>query len=242
MSKQSDKLHIDRLMLIGEMASGIIHDINNPLSIAIASIELTKFNLEDLKSEENSENIDKVLKYINNIELSLSRIAEISESVRVLSYKDQSNQMSDINLILLLKDVNSFCKSFLYANEIDLTISCDQNICIKGNRTMLTQLFVNLVKNANDAILNSDVFNKWISIDAGTEDSFVVIKITDGGSGIPSEIAEKIFDSFFTTKALGVGTGLGLGLCKQIVEHHNGTLNYNKDNSNTQFIIKINNK
>jgi signal transduction histidine kinase len=66
-----------------------------------------------------------------------------------------------------------------------------------------------------------------------------IISVTDSGSGIPKDIAAKIMEPFFTTKTLGQGTGLGLSLCNNIFQMHQGTFNYNSSHSNTQFVITL---
>lgn len=244
MSDNKDKLHLDRILMIGEMSAGIIHDINNPLTIAMASIELGKMDLDELIEEGLKNDIDSynkikaLKKYLTNIEMSLSRIAQISESVRVLSYNG-STDFQEIELTQLLTDVNSFCNNFLRKNDIELTINNKNPIMISGNRTMLSQLFINLIKNAADAIANLPCFNKWIEISCLDDESNIIVKIVDGGSGIPPEICEKIFDPFFTTKELGSGTGLGLGLCLQIINHHHGAISVDKNAKNTTFVITI---
>lgn len=232
-------MHTERLLMIGEMSAGIIHDINNPLSIAVASLELSKMNLDDMLDGDISEDKIKVIKkYLNNMESSLSRISKISESVRILSYGDES-EFECVNLSHLLSDVGIFCQSFLNKNEVDLNTDISSDYIIKGNQTMLTQLFVNLIKNASDAISDLDCFNKWVNISCVDHKDCLELKIVDGGMGIPEAIRSKIFDPFFTTKKLGVGTGLGLGLCRQIVEYHAGTIEVEVNSKNTTFIIKL---
>jgi signal transduction histidine kinase len=103
--------------------------------------------------------------------------------------------------------------------------------------TQITQVLINLVNNAHDAIKN--LKEKWIEIAVNDSDHYVEISITDSGPGIPAGIKEKIMQPFFTTKAVGQGTGLGLSLSKSIIDSHKGFLLIDDNCPHTKFTILL---
>ena len=119
--------------------------------------------------------------------------------------------------------------------EVDLK-SSDRQITISGNLLMLKQLFLNLVKNAVESVGTS---RGKISISIEEDDSQAVIEIADNGRGIPSEDLDKIFEPFYTSKA-ATNTGLGLSLCREIVEKHRGTISIQSEvGKGTSVILRF---
>ena len=110
-----------------------------------------------------------------------------------------------------------------------------------GNMTEMHQVFLNILKNAREAIEEKGGTEKIITVETlAPDDKFMEVKFTDTGSGMAEETKNKIFDAFFTTKEVGKGTGLGLSLCYEIMQRHNGDLIVeSQEGGGTTFHIKI---
>lgn len=234
-------LHKLKLLSLGEMTAGIVHDIKNPINVSLNSIELIKYQIDELFEEDLDGEILETLKDIkekmNFLEEGTSRVNDVIEGVTLLSRKDQTS-FENFNLNTFLKKTTSFLKYELDKNGVSLDINCDRNLIIKGKESLLTQVIVNIIKNAIDAVIDQPYNKRWIEINASEEDRYTILKIKDSGKGIPSDIKEKILEPFFTTKEVGKGTGLGLSLSSQIMELHQGELSI-ENSKETTFILKI---
>lgn len=232
----------DTLKLLGEMTSGVAHDLNNPLSGIIASVSLAKMNLEDmsLNNKINKQVLNETLEMMDEIQVCSSRISEMISGIKAYTHQG-SLVFKDEYLLQVVKNSVSFCKGFLKSNDIDLTIKSE--LVSKGIISILapeiTRVIVNLINNSKDAIKNLTRNRKWIEIKIYEDASNMYVSITDGGRGIPMEIQNKIFDSFFTTKGYGEGTGLGLSQAKSTMKKHNGDIVIDNENKNTSFILKF---
>jgi PAS domain S-box-containing protein len=218
--KQAEEaaLASQKLASIGSLAAGMAHEINSPLQIVTG---LT----ERLTRKLNADQIDKeqFLTDINTINRSGWRIANIIRSL--LTYSRQSahqiapHQLNDIieSTLLLIEHQLISWSSISIEKELaqDLPmIHCDNN--------NITQLVINLLENARDAMPGGG----WIKIitTCSPENEGVILQISDTGSGMPAEVQSRIFDPFFTTKEIGKGTGLGLSIVHGIVEVHSGEI------------------
>ena len=119
--------------------------------------------------------------------------------------------------------------------EVRLNLNCwDQRI--RANEIQITQMLLNLILNAFDAMGETGV----LTMDTTFDDQSVNLRITDDGCGIPESLQQKVFDPFFTTKESGKGTGLGLSIVAQVVEDHNGTIQMkSKPGKGTVFQISL---
>jgi signal transduction histidine kinase len=231
----------DKFLILGEMTSNIMHDIATPLDVSISSLELLKLNI--VESEIDQEDKDKFLKYVRSSEDGIEKISQISQSVlNVLRNKKQTPR--NINLVSLLEETTSFLGTQFAKNKIDFTISIKDHIS-KNNfdylcmDTFISQVYFNLIKNSCDAIAENADFSKWIEFKFDINKNFIKIYCIDGGTGIPKDIANNIFDKQFTTKDAGKGTGLGLSFTKKIIEEHGGTIKINNECRNTCFEISL---
>jgi len=115
--------------------------------------------------------------------------------------------------------------------------SLPEDLCFEGREVEISQVVLNLLSNASDAI--ETLSDKWIKLSVFSRQDFVEIHITDSGDGIRPEIRKKIFQPFFTTKAIGRGTGMGLSISSGIIQKHRGELQIDSQNPNTCFIIRL---
>ena len=218
---------------LAEMSGGIAHEINNPLQVLSTHISLMKKQLSGIK-----ETPDRVLKSLEQMDETVTRISKLVKSLKNLSRNVESENLTTFLLSSVFEDLLSVSSQKLKHLNIDLKIQGDTNIKVHGQIVPLSQVFINLINNAIDAIDNHD--NKWIKIDIFNNDGNKnIITLTDSGLGIPKDVTQKIMLPFFTTKDPGKGTGLGLSISTSLIEKMGGSLYYDVSSFNTKFIIEL---
>lgn len=188
----------------------LAHEIMNTIA-PIISLSQTLASYPELS--------DKAIRGLHIIQEQSERLMEFTESFRHLSYLPQPEKQC-FSLSHLLHKLKELLDSDFQENQITFTLYCSlESIFIIGDEKQLSQVFLNLLKNAMQALEGRS--QGIISINVEQKE-YVIIDITDNGVGIPAEIQEKVFIPFYTTKS--EGTGIGLSLCKEIVRRHNGHL------------------
>jgi len=209
---------------IGRLAAGVSHEIGNPLA-SISSL------VQELLSEEPSQFMAESLKTIN---LHIDRIARIVRNLgdfaRLYPRQKMPTSMKEIleNTINLVKYDSNFRK-------IEIMTNVDDVPAVKIDADQMQQVFLNLMLNARDAMPEGGELDISIKRDNG----FLEAVFTDTGEGIDSEIKDKIFDPFFSTKGHAKGTGLGLSICYSIIKDHGGSIEIDSHEKGTSFIIRI---
>lgn len=224
--------HSMKLATVGEMAASIVHEIRNPLAVihGTANRISRKFNKKQLKDEDISGSVDILFK-------SADRIDKTIKTLLGMSRNTERDPLVQSKIGPILDDVLLFSK----LDSVNMEISIEGNegdLSIKCRPPEISQVLVNLVKNAADE--HSADPSSWLKIVIEKEQDSTLIRVIDSGTGIDDHVAKKIFDSFFSTKKLGKGTGIGLNLCKRIIEEgHGGKLYLDKDCPNTCFVIEL---
>lgn len=223
--------HKSKFAALGEMSAGLAHEINNPLAIIRGSSEIL------LKIKVTSdENIFH--KNLNRINFMTERISKIILGLRTYARDGQKNERTEILANKLIDDLNVFCSEKFKNYGIDFQIDfLTDQLSIHGNFVRLSQVLLNLLNNAFDVVKNTD--NPWIKIVIDTNDTHLIFKVINSGERISSDLAEKIFTPFFTTKNPGSGTGMGLSIAKSIVTEHDGQLFVNLKEPQTCFIFTV---
>ncbi len=216
---------------LGEMASGITHEINNPLTAINLHSQTLKILIE------NGADKEEALKKLELVSKTVHRIARIVESMSSISREGSYDSMKNESLHRIVEDTITLCTERFKKHDVKLTIDVPKNIFIDCRSIQISQLLLNLLNNAFDAI--ESLPERWIKVQAIETDSFVKIIVTDSGEGIPENLSQKIFDPFFTTKPAGKGTGLGLSLSTKIAQDHGGKLFLDRSHSNTTFVIEL---
>jgi signal transduction histidine kinase len=217
---------------LGEMASGITHEINNPLTAINLHSENLKFILEKdgLDLKEAMDKVDLVSKTVH-------RIARIVESMSTISREGTQDSLKKESVLRIVDDTSTFCAERFRTSRIDFRINVPASVSINCRAVQISQLLLNLLNNSFDAI---DMLpEKWIELEAHKEENKIVISITDSGDGISIDLREKIFRPFFTTKPAGKGTGLGLSLSSKIAEDHKGRLYLDANSAHTRFVLEL---
>jgi C4-dicarboxylate-specific signal transduction histidine kinase len=235
-SEQRRQLEISsRMSSLGEMAGGIAHEINNPLTIIGTSSRLLKKRVESGETTP-----DKLNSYFEKIDKTTERITKIINGMLMISRDASTESFTVFTWNEIINDVLALCGEKFKHMGIEIKI-VDHPVCLHkpftGGKIQLSQVLLNLLHNSYDAIVNLD--EKWIEISCEIIAKDFIIRITDSGKGIPYELHDKIMQPFFTTKEVGKGTGLGLSLSMSIIKNHGGELSIDNNSSHTSFIIKL---
>lgn len=228
---QANLIESNRMASLGEMASGIAHEINNPLTIILGRITLLKKRIEKNEKPEVLNN------EVNLIEKTVYRISNIVNGLRRLSRDNTKDPIEEFSIKNLIDESQELFAQKLKNKEIDFSYSCIQDCNIKAKSLQLSQVIVNLINNSIDAVEGLE--NKWIKIIVEQKSVFCSIQVVDSGVGIPKEIASKLMTPFYTTKGPGKGTGLGLSLSKKMIEESKGKFYYDESKPNTTFCLEL---
>lgn len=227
--------HASKMAALGEMAAGIAHEINNPLSI----ISLNNHMLQHQVEHEHIDR-DNIKRYLHNIDLTVQRISKIIKGLRTISRDDSNEDFAMTKFGDILDDVLALSGEKFKVHGIVLKTDIPDGIHemkIRCRRVQLSQVFINLLGNAYDSVEHRE--HPWISLSARIEGPNLVVRVMDSGPGIPKELQDKIFQPFFTTKEVGKGTGLGLSLSSSIIRAHNGEISVDNTAPTTCFLIKL---
>ncbi len=228
-------MHSSRMSALGEMASGIAHEINNPLAIIFGKIEKT----QRLLLKEGPIQVDVILSDLKKIQETSERISKIIKGLRAFSRSGDQDPFAKVGIDTIVNDTLSFCRERILNHSVSLRIpETVPTLEITCRATQISQVLLNLLNNSFDAIFEQPG-EKWISLNFEITPLKLRMKVTDSGNGIAPEVIDRMMQPFFTTKEAGKGTGLGLSISKGIVEEHQGTLNYDSSSKNTCFIIEL---
>jgi PAS domain S-box-containing protein len=222
-----------KMAALGEMAGGIAHEINNPLTVIQGNAKQLIIALD--KGQLNDELVRKVVEKITN---TTQRIAKIIKGLKSFARDGGGDPFTDCSLKMILEDTLAFCEARLKNHGVSLTITeVAEDIKVRCRPVQISQVLLNLIHNSEDEIKSLE--NPWINIEVFQDQYWVCIRVTDCGKGIPKDLAERIMLPFFTTKEPGKGTGLGLSIASGIVKAHNGQFFLDQDYSHTSFVVKL---
>jgi signal transduction histidine kinase/ActR/RegA family two-component response regulator len=226
---QAQLIQSEKLAGIGQLAAGVAHELNNPLSGVLG---FTQLLLEDTSLTPQQR------RDLDTIHTQSQRCRTIIQNLLQFSRRKDPKKES-IDLLELLKATLELVRYDLSTSGLVITEKLPESLpLIFGDGQQLQQVFLNLITNAKHAMEGKE--KKEVGIEAKVEQGKVVVKIRDNGSGIPVEARTKVFDPFFTTKPPGQGTGLGLSICYGIIQEHKAVLRFETEmNVGTTFIVEI---
>lgn len=233
-------LRAQRMESIGTLAGGIAHDLNNVLAPILLSLDLLKMQCSD----EDSLDLVSVLE-------SSARHGAVMVGQLLSFSRGAEGAKLQVQVDHLLQDVAKIA-SETFSKKIEVRTRIPEDLwCLRGDRTQLHQVLLNLCVNARDAMPQGGILTlsgENVNLDAqysaanleATPGPYLSLQVEDTGVGISAGVLEKVFDPFFTTKELGKGTGLGLSTAMGIVKSHGGFLRvYSEPGSGTKFMIYL---
>ena len=221
----------NRLATIGQIAAGTAHEIRNPLTSIRGFLQVIGHKLKENGQQKEHAYIDIMLKEINRINSLVSEFLLLSKP-RLVNRKN-----AIITLQEAIDEILPIVQSEATLHNIDLQYQQEVkgSLFIEADSELIKQVFLNLCKNAIEAMVNDGVLSIYIRLDELRQNA--IVEIADQGPGIPRCILEKVFDPFYTTKENG--TGLGLPICKQILRELNGKMEVCSDEKGTTFYIYL---
>lgn len=220
-----------KLASLGEMAAGIAHEINNPLTV----IDAKAHTLRSLIGSGG----EKAMMYqqIDRIQAMVSRTSKIIKGLRAFACDGSKDPMGTFSLQHTIHDSLNLCQSMLASRNVEFATDFRSDYMIHGQQVQISHAIFNLMQNAIDAVQNEDQPRIRILITGNNEHCSVCVE--DNGPGVAEHIKDKIFQPFFTTKGVDQGTGLGLSVTHGIARHHQGRLTYRRIENRTQFILEL---
>ncbi len=225
--------HKDKLASIGRLASGVAHEINNPLAIINQKTGLVEDILEFSSDFDQKPMILDSLKSINN---SVERCKAITH--RLLGFARRTEVLFEhLGVNETIKEVLQFLENSMMYNRIKLDLKLQDDLPqIYSDRLQLQQIFLNIINNAIDAIGKDGTISIITNLIAGE----VRVVIQDDGGGISEDLLPRIFEPFFTTKETGKGTGLGLSITYGLIKKLGGDITVRSNvGKGTAFTITL---
>jgi C4-dicarboxylate-specific signal transduction histidine kinase len=222
-----------KMASLGEMASGIAHEINNPLAIIGTSALIIKKLIS--KGQLTDEKLNNI---IETISTTVQRISAIITGLKNFSRDSSQEDMKPANVKAIVNETLQFCSKRFKNKNVELIINeFNDDLEIECNATQISQVVLNLFNNSYDAIC--DETKAWVELSVINEKNIIKIILSDCGTGIPLDIQDKILQPFFTTKEIGKGTGLGLSISVGIIEMHQGKFYIDTKAKHTTFVIEM---
>jgi len=224
-----------RLSTLGTLSAELAHEINSPLMVIDGRIKLMEQTIESANPD-----LNKIKNNLDIVKRNSNRIQSIIRSFKTMANDGSNDSVELVNLNDIFKDVVEIVTGKAKRHRVSIIPPNHPTpVIIIANKVQLVQVITNIVSNAIFAV--KELEERWVKLEYETNSEIgkVKISITDSGAGIPPEVAEKMFLTFYSTKASTDGTGLGLSISKKIIEKHNGELIYNPECPNTQFVITL---
>lgn len=221
-----------KMSALGEMASGIAHEINNPLTVIMSRAG----QLIDL-AERGKLDAAKILETSAVIEKTCARVAKTVRSLRAFSRNDDYEPLETVTVSDIFADTLNLCRE-KFRNGVLLEVKDESHgAMIFCHPVQVSQILLNLLSNAYDAVQESK--EKWVHLECKVLGSEIEIAVSDSGPGVAPELREKVMEPFFTTKALGKGTGLGLSISQRIAHAHCSEIKFDEQSSASRIYFRL---
>ncbi len=222
-----------KMATLGELAAGVAHEINNPVSAISMTIEvLRRIGASGPIPSE------ALAAHVSRIQKCLSHITGVVADMQSFSRDASRDPIKEHRVNDLISGALNLCGAKFMSRKVELKLSAVSPEWTSSCRAaQVSQVILNLLSNSFDAV--ADSASPWVRIEVADEGESFAISVVDSGSGIPEAIREKMMTPFFTTKPPGKGTGLGLGICRNIMQSMGGELLYRTDAANTTFVARL---
>lgn len=213
----------DHMAAVGRLAAGVAHEINNPLAYVLANLSYAKERLHAEGTDPAKRPDPSIQEAVTEAHQGVERMRQVVSDLKTFTRRDEG----ELDLLDLATVVESTIKMAYAEIRHSARLARDYAPApkVKANQTKLAQVFLNLLVNAAQAIPEGRVAENAIMVGIGTDpEGHAVVEVRDTGVGIPDALLSRVTEPFFTTKPVGVGTGLGLSVCRNIVEGYMGRL------------------
>jgi len=234
---QTELAHVSRLSAVGEMASGLAHELNQPLCAIQSRADLCLRALDD-----KNQNNDKIKENLKIIEGQAERAGNVIRRIKAFVKKREPNRSSvDINNIV--RETLAFADSEIRNNNVKVCLDLSGRIpLVLADRVQIEQVLLNLIRNAVEAMAETPQEERNLTIQISRDsDNKIKVAVRDNGEGLTSEVEEHLFDAFFTTKPNDLG--IGLSISRSIINVHQGDLwgqrNPDGDGSTFTFTLPV---
>jgi len=231
--KQEQLIQAGKLATLGELTTGVAHELNNPLN----NIGLFLGNVMD-HVEANQVDPERILRDLRHA------MQQVRKATTIISHLRTFGRAAPVTRVpLSINDVITQAVSLvqeqlrLHQVEIQLDLA-PSNPRVSGSAIQLEQVFINLLTNARDAVIKAPV--KQIVVRSTVQDRCLTVIVRDSGPGIPPGLEQRVFDPFFSTKDVGAGTGLGLSITYGILKDHQGSITVeNRPGEGATFVVEL---
>lgn len=224
----------ERLASIGEVAVSIAHEINNPVAVIASTVRQTERHLR-----KNDIQDEVIWSALERIQRTTHAIKSIVKGLLSMAREGSQDPKGYFPLHDFMHSVFSVCRHRVQNTGAVLRLETNlpKEHKIFAREAPLAQVLLNLIINALDAIEGLD--EKWVTVRVEVRDGIQCIDVVDSGRGVPEDLADRIFEMFYTSKPSGKGTGLGLGICQKIVQDQGGTIRLAQQEKHTTFHIEL---
>jgi len=230
--KQEQLVQAGKLATLGELTTGVAHELNNPLNnigLFVGNV-LDQLRGGDLEPARVEQELESAMEQVQKATAIISHLRTFGRAAPVSLAEVDVDEVIERSLLLMQEQLR------LRGIEVELDL-CSEELVVLGNAIQLEQVFINLLTNARDALDGSR--GKTIRVATSRDAEWIRIRFADTGPGIPRELEQRIFDPFFTTKEVGTGTGLGLSITYSIVKEHGGSIAVEPTRRGAAFLIEL---
>jgi C4-dicarboxylate-specific signal transduction histidine kinase len=231
--KQEQLVQAGKLATLGELTTGVAHELNNPLNnigLYVGNV-IDRIRLGEDDAEPLVADLEKAMGQVQKATEIISHLRTFGRAARVSIEQVDVDDVIERSLLLVHEQLR------LRGIEVELEL-CPDELLVVANPIQLEQVFINLLTNARDAL--DDSKRKTIRIASSRDDELIRIAFSDTGPGIPTELQQRIFDPFFTTKEVGTGTGLGLSITYSIVKEYGGDISVeSRPGKGATFVVEL---
>jgi len=214
---RADLSRAGRVSALGQLASGLAHELNQPLGAILRNTEAAELHLQTREPD-----LEELRAILTDIREDDTRAAQIISRMRAL-IKRRNVEVRPLTLADLVRDVMSLVQSEALSRRVALDCSIEPGLPrVLCDRVQVSQVLLNLVMNGIEAVQSSPVNARYVTIEARAKGERVEVAVSDSGPGIPAERINQVFEPFFSTKSEGMG--MGLTICRTIIEGHEGSI------------------
>ena len=226
----------EKIVSLGRLSAGIIHEINNPLNFATTGLYVLRNQGERLAKEKPAE----FSEVISDIDEGLQRVKNIVSDLRSFTHPDANQR----DLVKVAEAVTASLRflSNEWRDKVQVDLAVPPDLACHANKNKLTQVFVNLIQNSLDALKHKPAGSEppLVCVTGRRDHGKIIISVRDNGEGVDPENLSKIFDPFFTTRDVGKGMGMGLSICYRIIQEHHGSISVASERGRfCQFTIEL---